>query len=124
MYIIVLLKDDIEEKHNDINKDIDESPTDSRQNEGNSNNKDIGSVDKQENNEQIENQPNVENYMESGKDESPEPSHFMTYFVFMTILTVCGYLIFYNKKKVRNIKSAAINDFIFLAILVGVKRHA
>ena len=32
--------------------------------------------------------------------EDPESSNFMSYFFVLTIVTVCGYLIFYNKKKV------------------------
>lgn len=40
-----------------------------------------------------------EDHMDSSVDD-PESSNFMSYFFVLTIVTVCGYLIFYNKKKV------------------------
>ena len=40
-----------------------------------------------------------EDHMDSSIDD-PESSNFMSYFFVLTIVTVCGYLIFYNKKKV------------------------
>ena len=40
-----------------------------------------------------------DDHMDSSMDD-PESSNFMSYFFVLTIITVCGYLIFYNKKKV------------------------
>ena len=40
-----------------------------------------------------------DDHMDSSIDD-PESSNFMSYFFVLTIVTVCGYLIFYNKKKV------------------------
>ena len=96
-----ILKGDIEETHDNISKGIEENPAGSHQSEQSSENNAIESVDKEENPEQVKGQSSVENYMESGNDKSPTSSNFISYFVVMAILTVCVYLIFYNKKKVR-----------------------
>ena len=49
----------------------------------------------------ISKQP-YDDHMDSST-EDPESSNFMSYFFVLTIVTICGYLIFYNKKKVRNL---------------------
>ena len=49
----------------------------------------------------ISKQP-YDDHMDSST-EDPESSNFMSYFFVLTIITICGYLIFYNKKKVRNL---------------------
>ena len=46
----------------------------------------------------------MEDHM-NANDEEPTASNFMPYFFVITLLTICAYLLFHNKKKVSKYQS-------------------